>query len=95
MFIKHKTKEYFLSLIDESGNWHGPHDDGKPTFVLGGKKVDAADIAKHLGVKISGVWQFKPQQSNKYRKQDDAGMGTTHDSRDTSDTGDGVSESQE
>lgn len=94
--MKQKTKDYFISLIDSDGLWHGSVRDDTPVFTIDDTAHDARVVAKSLGLKLNGIWQFKPAQSNKYKKvEKDADLEQTLHSGHPEESGDGVGESQE
>ena len=82
------TLEAYLIEHSKTGTWTGAEHNGVAVVTTHEGVVPAEPFLTHLGIKLT--------KSNKYTERvEDAGMGETQSGGDTSDTGDGISQSQE
>lgn len=85
--MKNTLKAYLIEK-SKTGEWTGRTENGKPVVITHEGTVSAEPFLKQLGIKLN--------KSNKYTERVEyAGMGETQSTRDTGDTRDGISQSQE
>jgi hypothetical protein len=82
------TLEAYLVAHSKDGTWTGREHEGVPMVVTQDGIVPAEPFLKHLGIKLT--------KTNKYTERvENAGMGESKSGGDTSDAGNGTSQSQE
>ena len=78
----------FIREHSKTGEWTGKTVDGVPVIRYQGKEQSVEPFLKQMNIKLT--------KTNKYTERvEDAGMGESKSGGDTSDTGNGISQSQE
>jgi hypothetical protein len=78
----------YIKDHSKNGIWTGLEVDGVPSVRYQGKTQPVAPFLKQMNIKLTKADKYKERESH-------AGMGESQSEGHTSDTGDGISESQE
>jgi hypothetical protein len=85
--MKATTIEY-IREHSKSGVWTGKTINGVPVIRYQGKEQNVKPFLTQLGIKLNNADKYSEREEN-------AGMGESKSGGDTSDTGNGISQSQE
>jgi len=107
--LKRFFEEHIRVDEDDCWIWQGRVENGKPAMTINGNTVDVRVFAAEIyGITVPAEFEThspldvnphhisaKKQNTGKYRKEDNEGMGRSESGRDTPDDGNGISQSKE